>query len=71
MNQTPYEVFGYRLFDKVKLNGKIGFVWARRLTGSFRVRDIEYNSISEGITYKKLELIEKRSGWIADYRQKL
>ena len=71
LNQTPYEVFGYRLFDKVKLNGKIGFVWARRLTGSFRVRDIEYNSISEGITYKKLELIEKRSGWIADYRQKL
>lgn len=71
LNQTPYEVFGYRLFDKVKLNGKIGFVWARRLTGSFRVRDIEYNSMSEGITYKKLELIEKRSGWIADYRQKL
>lgn len=40
LNQSPYILNGYRLFDKVIYNGKIGFVSARRKSGSYRVRDI-------------------------------
>ena len=59
LNQSPFEVFGFRLYDKVKFRGKICFINGRRLGGSFSVKDIDFNKISDGITYKKLRLIER------------
>jgi len=56
--RLPYEVFGYRMWDKVRLpNGTIGFVSTRRKGGGFRVRDIFGNTTN--VTYKKLELISR------------
>lgn len=59
LNQSSYEVFGFRLYDKVKFRGKVCFINGRRMSGSFSIKDIDFNKISEGITYKKLRLIER------------
>ena len=63
-NQSPKYVFGYQLFDKVSLQGnKVGFIFGRRLRGSFDIRDIFGNKIKE-ITYKKIKLIKSRENII-------
>jgi hypothetical protein len=57
--RMPYEVFGYRMWDKVQLpDGRVGFVGARRKTGSFKIKDIFGVAITN-ITYKKLRLIRR------------
>ena len=66
LNQSPYILNGYRLFDKVIYNGKIGFVSARRRRGSYCVRDIFWNSISEGVTFRKLKFVESRQYYLCD-----
>ena len=66
LNQSPYILNGYRLFDKVVYNGKIGFVSARRRNGSYRVRDIFWNSLSEGVTFRKLKFVESRQYYLCD-----
>lgn len=58
-NQAPKYVFEYRLFDKVLVDGKECFVFGRRTSGSFDVRRIDGEKISAGISYKKLQLLEK------------
>lgn len=55
MNQSPFEVFGFRLFDKVLYNNKIMFVYGRRKTGSFNIRDIEGNNPKD-VSYRKFKL---------------
>ena len=65
-NQSPKYVFGYQLFDEVSLPGnKIGFIYGRRLRGSFDIRDIFGNKIKE-ITYKKIKLIKSRENIIKE-----
>ena len=66
LNQSPYILNGYRLFDKVIYNGKIGFVSARRRNGSYRVRDIFWNSLSNGVTFRKLKFVESRQYYLCD-----
>ena len=62
LNQSPYKVFGFRLYDKVLCNGKEGFINGRRLRGSFVIKDIFGNTIGD-ITYKKIRFIEERGGY--------
>ena len=69
LNQSPYMIHGFRLFDKVRINNQTGFIYGRRQRGSYLVKDIDGNIISSGISYKKLSLIEKRKGWIVDFKQ--
>ena len=59
-NQADYLVYGFRLFDKVKLNKKTGFVFARRISGYFRVRTLDGKINEASISYKKLRLIQTR-----------
>ena len=58
-NQTPFETRGFRLFDRVLLNGNIMFVTGRRLKGRFVVRDINYKNPIE-ITPNKLKLYRNK-----------
>ncbi|MBR5914688.1 MAG: HNH endonuclease [Selenomonadaceae bacterium] len=67
-NQTPFEIFGYRLFDKVKCKGEVGFIFGRRASGSFDIRRLDGTKISAGISYKKLELIVKRKSYLKERR---
>lgn len=67
-NQAEYEVFRYRLFDKVLCKGQVGFIYGRRSSGGFNIRTIEGRSISANITYKKLKLLEPRHNYIVERR---
>lgn len=65
-NQSSKYVFGYQLFDKVSLPGNnVGFIFGRRLRGSFDIRDIFGSKIKE-ITYKKIRLIKSRENIIKE-----
>ena len=55
INQSPFEVFGFRLFDRVMFDDKYYFIYGRRLKGSFNIRHIDGGD-SKDITYKKLKL---------------
>ena len=65
-NQSPFEIFGYRLFDKVKCKGEVGFIFGRRASGSFDIRKLDGTKISAGISYKKLVLISKRKTYLIE-----
>ena len=67
-NQSPFELFGYRLFDKVKCKGEVGFIFGRRASGSFDIRKLDSTKISAGISYKKLKLISKRKTYLTERR---
>ena len=67
-NQSPYELFGYRLFDKVKCKGEVGFIFGRRMSGSFDIRKLDGTRISASISYKKLVLISKRKTYLIERR---
>ena len=69
LNQSPYTVNDFRLFDKVKCfgekcYGKEGFIMGRRQDGGFDIRTIDGQYISKSITPKKLKLIEKRKTFL-------
>ena len=70
LNQSPFEVFGFRLNDKVLYKGKVCFITGRRLRGSFTIRDIKENLIKDGITYKKLRLLERSNSFKMDLIKK-
>lgn len=55
LNQSPFEVFGFRLFDRVMFENSYYFIFGRRKTGSFDIRDID-GKRQKNITYKKLKL---------------
>lgn len=64
-NQAKRVVFGFRLFDKVKISdGKIGFIFGRRTSGYFSVKTFFKESISTSINYKNLSLMQKNNGYI-------
>ena len=66
LNQAPYVVKGFRLFDKVIYQGKKCFVWGRRSSGSFLLKDIFGNTIKDGVSYKKLKLIEISKSYLTE-----
>ena len=55
LNQCPFEVFGFRLFDKLKFNNQYYFIYGRRKSGRFNVRDFDGKNSKE-ISYRKLKL---------------
>ncbi|WP_423804061.1 hypothetical protein, partial [Parasutterella excrementihominis] len=68
-NQAPFEVKGFRLFDKVACQGEEGFIFGRRSSGFFDVRKLDGTRISAGISCKKLHLLEKRRTYLTEIRK--
>ena len=68
LNQAPYLVKGFRLFDKVKFDNKSCFIFGRRSRGSFDIRTLSGEVISRCANSKKLELISKRNGYLLERR---
>jgi len=58
LNQAPYLVHGYRLFDQVSYQGQIGFIFGRRSRGYFDLRTLDGERIHSDASYKKLKLIQ-------------
>lgn len=70
-NQAPYEVKGFRLYDKVLVKGQIAFVFGRRTDGRFAIRKFDGTKINEQLSYKKIRLIEPRKNFICEKRTPL
>ena len=68
LNQAPYLVKGFHLFDKVRYQNKECFIFGRRSSGSFDIRLLDGTKISASITYKKLKLLEPRSSYLTERR---
>lgn len=56
LNQAPFIVFGFRLFDKVMFQNEIYFIYGRRISGQFNIRDINGEN-KKDVSYKKLRYI--------------
>lgn len=69
LNQAPYLVRGYRLFDKVKYNNQIGFIFGRRTSGYFDIRKLDGEVIHRSASHKKLKLIETRRNYITEIKE--
>ena len=63
-NQSPFETKGFRLFDKVKFQGILCFIYGRRQRGSFEIRYLEGETVRADITYKKLKLVERQKVYL-------
>ena len=68
LNQSPYLVKGFRLFDKVKYNNQECFIFGRRATGYFDLRKLDGTIIHRSASYKKLKLIQLRNTWLIERR---
>lgn len=68
-NQAEYLVIGFRLFDKVRYQGKDYFIFGRRKSGYFDIRDLNGEKVNKGsINYKKLRLVETRRSYLTERR---
>jgi len=68
-NQAPYEVKGFRLFDKVRYDGREYFIFGRRSSGFFDIRTLDGKKINNGsISYKKLALLETGKHYLTERR---
>ena len=67
-NQAPYEVKGFRLFDKVIFNNQECFIFGRRLSGFMDVRTLDGTKISPCAGYKKLKLVTMRKNILTERR---
>ena len=67
--QAPYEVQGFRLFDKVRYKGREVFIFGRRVRGAFDLRTLSGERISSGASYRKLNLIETKKTYLTEIRK--
>lgn len=65
LNQSPYEVHGFRLFDKVDYNGVECFITGRRATGYFVLKNYLGETIHKSAKAKELKLKEKRKSYLS------
>lgn len=69
LNQAPYIVKGFRLFDKVKYKGIECFIFGRRSSGYFDIRKLDGEVIHRSASYKRIELISKRKSLLIESRE--
>ena len=67
-NQAPKYVFGFRLFDGVRYQGKDCFVFGRRSKGSFDIRMLDGTKVSAGVSYKRLRPLTKSTTMLIERR---
>jgi len=60
LNQAPYLVKGFRLFDKVQFEGIECFIFGRRSTGYFDLRRLDGTKVHRSASFKKLDILEIR-----------
>ena len=68
LNQAPYLVKGFRLFDKVLYQGKECFIFGRRVSGRMDVRLLDGTHINASVGYKNLKLLESRKAYLIERR---
>lgn len=68
LNQAPYIVKGFRLFDNVLFEKQECFIFGRRTSGYFDLRTLDGTKIHASANYKKLKLLEPRKGYLTERR---
>ena len=69
LNQSPFIVKGFRLFDLVEYQKELFYVFARRNRGYFDVRRLDGTKVNKGsVSYKKLRLVETRRTLLTERR---
>jgi hypothetical protein len=67
-NTAPKNIHGFRLFDCVKYQGQLGFVFGRRSSGYFDLRTLDGTKIHTSASYKKLTIVQKASACLVERR---
>ncbi|MBQ6528430.1 MAG: HNH endonuclease, partial [Clostridia bacterium] len=62
-------VFGFRLWDKVKFDGRDCFVKGRRTSGYFALAMLEGTKVTDSAHYKKLKLLETAKHYLTERRE--
>lgn len=68
-NQAPYEVKGFRLYDKVLWKGQKCFIFGRRSTGRMDLRLLDGTHINASVGFKNLKLLNMRSNYLIEQRK--
>lgn len=68
-NQAPYEVKGFRLYDKVSWQNQECFIFGRRSTGRMDLRLLDGTHINASVGYKNLRLLKMRTNYLVESRQ--
>ena len=68
-NQAPYEVMGFRLYDKVKWKAQNCFIFGRRSTGRMDLRFLDGTKVNASVGYKNLRLLEMRKNTLIEIRK--
>ena len=69
LNQAPYLVKGFCLFDKVSYQGKKYFIFGRRATGYFDIRTLDGIKVNKGsISYKKLRIQDTTNAYLKEVK---
>lgn len=64
VNQAEKYIFGFRLFDKVKFDERVCFIWGRRTSGSFLLRQLDGTKVKDGVSHKHLTLLERSQSYL-------
>ena len=68
-NQAPYEVMGFRLYDKVRWKHQNCFIFGRRSTGRMDLRFLDGTKINASVGYKNLRMLEMRKNILIEQRK--
>ena len=68
-NQAPYEVLGFRLYDKVKWKGQNCFIFGRRSTGRMDLRLLDGTKVNASVGCKNLRMLEMRKNILIEQRK--
>lgn len=68
-NQAPYEVMGFRLYDKVRWKAQNCFIFGRRSTGRMDLRFLDGTKVNASVGCKNLKLLEMRKNTLIELRK--
>ena len=71
LNQSPFVVKRFHLFDRVLFNGKECFITGRRSSGYFKLITLNGTVIHNSAKVKDLKLLESRKSYIIETRQNI
>lgn len=66
-NQCSYEMFGFHRYDLVKWDSKLCYVNSLRTSGSFQIKDLIDKDFKKEISYKKIDKVQNRNGFITSF----
>ena len=68
-NQAPYEVMGFRLYDKVRWKGQTCFIFGRRSTGRMDLRLLDGTKVNASVGHKNLKILEMCKNTLIELRK--